>query len=266
MDRRFPSVIAIAVIMSTLISFFVFVRSPEERITVIRNTAPDAIRRQIDLELSHKFVLGLVAREEIQELMIVYSFVVPSDPLPTPSGQTIGDWEETLPDYSTLSGLTRSLGHEPEAVQGSLPDDEGDIDYVLLDIGEALSVLTDPGLSEDATSVHLIIVEEGTAKHWTGKDGFYYHRSQLSKVTISRSEDEITYVAQRSAQELKPGESPIEESPSNGRIRFADVLPDETISVILEIDGRADQPQGSASLIRVYVDRELDRVLVNFMS
>ena len=266
MDRRLPAIIAIALIASTIISFFVFERAPEESVTIIRNTAPEMIRRQVDLELTHTLVLGLVARERLQKLEIVYSFLLPSATLKSPADPSIEGWQSLAPEYATLSDLAQSIGFEMEVAQGELAREGKELSYALIDLGEALAVLTHPELSEDATTIHLLISEDGKAEHWTGKDGLYYHRSQISRVTISRDEWQEIFASRRSGQELQPGERPIEEAPSNGRITFVDIAPDEAFSILLELDGRADQPQGSLSLIRIYADGELAKVLANFMT
>lgn len=266
LDRRLPAIVAIALVASTVASFLLFHRAPEERVTVIRNAAPERLRRQLDLELTHNFVLGLVARERSQQLEIIYSFLLPADPLPPPPDLSTEGWKSLLPGYDTQSHLAELLGFEPEMIQGELARDGDQLPYAFFDLGDALSALTDPKLSEDATAVDLLIARDDLTEHWAGKDGLYYHRSQISRVVISRDDQEHVYVARRSAQELEPDESPIEDAPWNGRITFVDIRPDESFSVILELDGRADQPHGSLSLIRIYMDGELIQVLANFIA
>ncbi len=266
MDRRLPGIIAVSLIVSTMISHLAFLRSPEEYVTVIRNTAPAQIRRQVDLELTHKFVVGLVVRARVEELVIRYAFFVPASPIPTPGASSLHDWGERLPGYAVQRDLVSSLGFEPEEMQGTLEGNGSEIPYLLFDIGEGLPAFTEWSHAEDAVAAHLILPsKEGNATHMVGKSGFYYYRSQLAKITVLRNEQEQIYISQRSAQELKPGERPMEEAPQNGRIVFTDLMPDDAISVIIEVMGRADQGRGSLSMIRLYVNGKIDKVLANFM-
>jgi hypothetical protein len=266
LDRRFLAIIAMALIVSTEASYFAFLESPEEKVTIIRNSAPEQIRRQVDLELTHKFALGLVTRDKIQELVIQYLFMVPASSLPPSDAPLDKKWESRPVMIRNGLELSADLGFEPEVVQGELELNGERSGYALFNLGAILPSFTEWHLAEDATTSVLIIPRgKDDTTQMKGKSGFYRLRNEIAKVIISRGVNETTYTAQRSAQELEAGERGIDEAPHNGRVVFVDLDPDETISILLELMGRANQPAGSLSVILLYVDGELQDALFNFM-
>jgi hypothetical protein len=261
LDRRFPAIIAIGLIISTIISYFVITDVPDARITVIRNSAPDQIRRQVDLELTHKFSLGIITRTSIQELTIQYLFHTPIETSQGPEG-----WDDVIPLIQNGKNLLAEFGHRPDLIQGTMAGDEGQTEYLLYDIGRFITLFTEWDLAEDATTSHLIIPRGNeNSKQYAGKSGFYHNREELAKVIVSRGEDETTYTAQRSAQKLQAGEKKIGQAPQNGKIVFNDLEEDESISIIIEVMGRADQRKGSLSIILIHVDGVLEKTLLNFI-
>jgi hypothetical protein len=267
LDRRLPAIVVIALIMATIVSYFILEEIPDESITVIRNSAPDQIRRQVDLELTHKFSLGLITRKSIEELVIQYLFLTLVQKLPPLNNSE--SWEDRIALIHQGRALLAGLGYRPDLIQGTFEDDMGETDYMLNDFGVSLPIFTDWKLAEDATTSHLIIPanprENENATLYAGKSGFYYFRGDLAKVIVSRGGNETIYTAQRSAQELQEGERKIDKAPHNGRIILTDLSPDESISIIIEVMGRADQRRGSLSIILIYVDGALEDTLFNFI-
>lgn len=265
MDRRLVGVIAVALVLSSVLSYFLFLQRAAEPITVIRNVAPAQLVALLDFDETHRFSLGLVARKKMQELTIQYSFFSAAQIRGLPEALSFEAWEANLSQLALQERFLEELGFEPEKVQGELAMDDLNQEYLLYDTGPAIRALTSWQLAGDATSSYILLPAKTNATLMKGRMEFYYYRYELAKITITRGENETVYRALKRGEEFMPGERPISEAPVNGRIRFENLKPDEPVSVMIELRGWTGQGR-CLSLIRLYVDGELERVLANFMN
>jgi len=258
-------VIATALILSSITTYFVVLKRAAEPITVIRNVAPAQLVALLDFDETHKFSLGLVVRKKIQELTIQYSFFSESKVVALPEALSFEAWERNLSHLALERRFLEQLGSAPEAVQGELVVDDLKQQYLLYDVGNAIRGLTSWQLAGSAATSYILLPGKANATLMKGRMEFYYYRSDVAKITIIRGGNETVYRARKSGEEFMPGERPISEAPENGRIRFQNLKPDEAVSVMLELRGWAGQGR-CLSMIRLYVDGKLERVLANFMN
>ncbi len=265
LDRRLVGVIAIALVLSTILFCFLFLRRAAEPVTVIRNVAPAQLVALLDFDETHRFSLGLVVRKKIQELTIQYSFFSAAQTSGLPEVLSFEAWEANLSHLALQERLLEQLGFEPEKVQGQLSIDGRSQEYLLYDMGRAMCALTSWQLAGDATSSYILLPAEANATLMKGRMEFYYYIYELAKITITRGGNETVYRALKRGEEFMPGERPISEAPVNGRIRFENLKPDEPISVMIELRGWTGHGR-CLSLIRIYVDGKLEKVLAKFMN
>ena len=259
MERRLASILAVAVILSTLLVFTVFRVSKPQELTVLRNSYPDffvkeAAQKGVDLVFS----FGVVSGRKIHDLQLrFYSlYEVPVVFLPS-------DWEPDeatplqevashIPSISFLLMKAKDMNWEVHPERTEVEANSTSYDAVVYDFSRLLGIFCDDRTLSGSISVFAILRRGKELRLFEGSTGFFLSQENVvNYVTITVGENKTDYVGKR-----------VRNAPF-GILRFADFPKDRKLAVIFEVDVASDQlpqiPMGESNrmliqLISGYAD------------
>ncbi len=269
-DSRLYTILAVAVIMSTLVVATIFRADKPEEIAILRNKKPEMfIKEAAQKGVESSFSFSCISGREMGQMELRFSVLAEKEPIYDP------DWvpgEETsaaetanhiVTLVSILSTMER-LGAEPPIIQRAMEVNGTEYDAAIYDFSRILELFCSSrrGLSK-SISVFAVLKKGEEVRYFEGRTGFFLDQvNSLDYLTVRRGENRSEYVGDE-----------LEDSPF-GILRYSDFPKDEEISVIFEVQVEVDAipeiPLGVTDrlvlqMIQGYADGDLSMFVLNGM-
>lgn len=276
-DRSLIGVIGIAIVLSTLITFFIIGEHAKEDVTILRDEFPP---RLSTMEQKYAFVLSMIARKTLEDVTVRYNTLsrvakdnmVYLNPNKT-TGSTPIETIRNLPKIDTLMDQAEYLGVSVDMWNGTVKwknvTQVLEFDMYMYDFTDLVRAVTPNYTALDVRSTYVVwLWSNGTIfSYFEGVSDYFYNRNRtIVDLTITHN-DEPEYYRAVSEIEVAGKYEQIMQAPLYGTVTFEDVKKDDRLFIIYSLKGTTiPGHSGMLQLVRVYRDGELETFDKNYMT
>ncbi len=276
-DRSLIGVIGIAIVLSTLITFFIIGENPKEDVTILRDEFPP---RLSTMEQKYAFVLSMIARKPMEDVTVRYNTLsrvakdnmVYLNPNKT-TGSTPIETIRNLPKIDTLMDQADYLGVSVDMWNGTVKwknvTQVLEFEMYMYDFTDLVRAVTPNYTALDVRSTYVVwLWSNGTIfSYFEGVSDYFYNRNRtIVDLTITHN-DEPEYYRAVSEIEVAGKYEQIMQAPLYGTVTFEDVKKDDRLFIIYSLKGTTiPGHSGMLQLVRVYRDGELETFDKNYMT
>ena len=277
-DRSLVGVIAIAIVLSTIITLFIIGERAKEDVTVLRNEFPT---RLTTMEQKYAFVLSMIARKPLEDVTVKYNILsrVSREDLQyiNPNRTTGDNAQETIMNIAKIKSLmdmSKMLGVKPDEWNGTVEWKNASktyhFDMYFYDFTNVLRATAPNNTILGLTTTYTVWLNQTNGSiffYFQGVPDFFYNRNRtITDLTITHNTKSQQY---RAVSEIEvAGEyQQIMKAPLYGTVSFENVEKDDRLFIIYSLKGTTiPGHKGMLQMIRIYRNGELQTVEANYMS
>ena len=277
-DRRLVGILLMVLISSTSLSIAFLVRSPHEKIKLVKNywetVTLEGWKQLPRIERPISYTLGLVARRRIGEVVARFGILRNQ----TLSANYTG-WDKlTLRERAIRIGglefldsraadVERSMGVGPVETWTEVTIAGRQVRLFILDYDPLIAPLADRRVAMESPSLFAFVLDStgNVTQFYSGCWDFFVDRSRsILELTIQLNENVTTYA---NKQHMVEGSDPLAETiPWAGEVVFKDLCKDDRVFITFRVNGGAvSGDQSVMQIVELRVDGEYLGPIVNIL-
>ena len=277
-DRRLVGILLMVLISSTSLSIAFLVRSPHEKIKLVKNywetVTLEGWKQLPRIERPISYTLGLVARRRIGEVVARFGILRNQ----TLSANYTG-WDKLTPRERAIrigglefldrraADVERSMGVGPVETWTEVTIAGRQVRLFILDYDPLIAPLADRRVAMESPSLFAFVLDStgNVTQFYSGCWDFFVDRSRsILELTVQLNENVTTYA---NKQYMVEGSDPLAETiPWAGEVVFKDLCKDDRVFITFGVNGGAVAgDQSVMQLVQLRVDGEYSEPVLNVL-
>lgn len=266
-DPRLATIMAVAVILSTLIVLTIHNAAKPEVITNLRNNYPEVfVKESVQKGIETSFSFAAISGRNLKELELRFAILYEEPPVCSPKdwqpveGTSLEEVVSHIPIIGAVGSKVTGFGGEFEKVERIMEVNGTRYEVVLYDFSRFLGLFSGDEELSRWTSLFAVLKNEEEVRFFEGRTGFFLEQQNVVEYLMtSHGENRTEYLGKG-----------LEGAPF-GILRYTDFGKDEKVSTIFEVladvEAIPEIPLGKNRLllqvIQGYADGQLSLFIVN---